>query len=311
MYNIREYMKTKILEPGNLKRLLPSAKIFITILLLTFFVLLLLFINKKGGDYVSQKNKELLSSSITVSEVGSIDSDKDGVSDWEEKLWGTDPYQKVSNPDGVSDKDYVEKKRQEQENKDLTDLSKKPETTTDKITSQMIATILALSEAGGEIKSEELAKALASSSVAQIQKEIAPRIYTRANFTIVGTSTAEISEYQKTLQAVFTEKNISDIARGYGLITESLRMDDMETLAEATSYNKKIETMLGLLLNAKVPYVYIEKHILLANNLSIMQKATVSTLTLKADPLKGTALYSSYSNALINLMNTLASFNAQ
>lgn len=304
-------MKTKILEPGNLKRLLPSAKIFITILLLTFFVLLLLFINKKGGDYVSQKNKELLSSSITVSEVGSIDSDKDGVSDWEEKLWGTDPYQKVSNPDGVSDKDYVEKKRQEQENKDLTDLSKKPETTTDKITSQMIATILALSEAGGEIKSEELAKALASSSVAQIQKEIAPRIYTRANFTIVGTSTAEISEYQKTLQAVFTEKNISDIARGYGLITESLRMDDMETLAEATSYNKKIETMLGLLLNAKVPYVYIEKHILLANNLSIMQKATVSTLTLKADPLKGTALYSSYSNALINLMNTLASFNAQ
>jgi hypothetical protein len=304
-------MKTKILEPGNLKRLLPSAKIFITILLLTFFVLLLLFINKKGGDYVSQKNKELLSSSITVSEVGSIDSDKDGVSDWEEKLWGTDPYQKVSNPDGVSDKDYVEKKRQEQENKDLTDLSKKPETTTDKITSQMIATILALSEAGGEIKSEELAKALASSSVAQIQKEIAPRIYTRANFTIVGTSTAEISEYQKTLQTVFTEKNISDIARGYGLITESLRMDDMETLAEATSYNKKIETMLGLLLNAKVPYVYIEKHILLANNLSIMQKATVSTLTLKADPLKGTALYSSYSNALINLMNTLASFNAQ
>ena len=302
-------MKTKILEPGNLKRLLPSAKIFITILLLTFFVLLLLFINKKGGDYVSQKNKELLSSSITVSEVGSIDSDKDGVSDWEEKLWGTDPYQKVSNPDGVSDKDYVEKKRQEQENKDLTDLSKKPETTTDKITSQMITTILALSEAGGEIKSEELAKALASSSVAQIQKEIAPRIYTRANFTIVGTSTAEVNLYKRHMSETFSSSNFESLSKSYNTINEALLSNDPEKLLEVSLQAKTIEIILKKLLSAEVPVQYLEKHTIITNSVSVIHKSVVNAPILRADPLKGAALYGNHVNAFIVLIQTLNTFN--
>jgi hypothetical protein len=311
MYNVKEYMKIKIPEKKDIKRFLPSVKTVFIISLLLLFAGGMLFIQKTGEKYVAGKNKKLLNPEVTVSDLADLDTDKDGVSDWEEKLWGTDPYLAVSNPDGVSDKDYVEKKKQEKQSRDLNDLSKNPETTSDKITNQMISTILAISEGGGEVKTEELAKALASSSVAQIQKEIAPRIYTRANFTIVGTSTAEINSYQKTLITVFSQQNTSDIAKGYALITESLKLDDSKTLEEAASYNKKIETMLRSMLLAKVPEIYAERHIMLTNDLSIMQKTTVSSLTLKADPLKGVALYSSYSNAIINLMNTLASFNTQ
>ena len=47
----------------------------------------------------------------TVEDLISKDSDQDGISDWEENLWGTDPNNKVSNSSGVSDKEYIDNKK--------------------------------------------------------------------------------------------------------------------------------------------------------------------------------------------------------
>ncbi len=43
----------------------------------------------------------------------SLDSDSDGLKDWEEALWGTDPHNPDTDGDGVSDGDFA-KKQQEQ-----------------------------------------------------------------------------------------------------------------------------------------------------------------------------------------------------
>lgn len=50
--------------------------------------------------------------SLTVSELIQNDSDKDGVADWEETLWGTDPRKADSNDDGISDFEEIKQKKE-------------------------------------------------------------------------------------------------------------------------------------------------------------------------------------------------------
>lgn len=88
----------------------PSRKLFFffipVILVLGLFVLFKDTIIKKntapstGAEVVAVKN----------SVINEVDSDGDGLKDWEEVLWGTDPLKKISNPEKIPDADYVQKK---------------------------------------------------------------------------------------------------------------------------------------------------------------------------------------------------------
>ncbi len=49
---------------------------------------------------------------IAISSLTETDQDNDGVPDWEEKFWGTDPANPDTNGDGVSDGEEVAKKKQ-------------------------------------------------------------------------------------------------------------------------------------------------------------------------------------------------------
>ena len=45
-------------------------------------------------------------------EIKELDTDEDGVPDWEEGLWNTDPAKKNSNPEKIADRAYIDKKKQ-------------------------------------------------------------------------------------------------------------------------------------------------------------------------------------------------------
>jgi len=47
---------------------------------------------------------------VKNSVINETDSDSDGLKDWEEVLWGTDPMKKISNPEKIPDADYIQKK---------------------------------------------------------------------------------------------------------------------------------------------------------------------------------------------------------
>lgn len=88
---------------------LPSKKLSLFLLIILLIAIFLFFKKNKTestADISIIKN-------TTVSNLVSADKDLDGLYDWEESLWGTDPEKKDSDSDGVSDKEETELKKQE------------------------------------------------------------------------------------------------------------------------------------------------------------------------------------------------------
>ncbi len=129
---------------------LPSKKFFkiasgvLVLIVLGYFGFLY---NK---TYNAIKNPEITTVTTPVKDVIEKDTDNDGVRDWEEALWGTNP----ENPStfGMPDKDYIEKKRQEiaalnQINTQTTS-GAEPVNDTEKIAREFLSTIIALQQSG-------------------------------------------------------------------------------------------------------------------------------------------------------------------
>ena len=82
-----------------------------------FFVLIFLFFSGKISFSSKKENGKvsvdrLSMAGLTVSDLIKTDSDGDGVTDWEESLWGTNKNNPMSF-DGMSDKKYIENKKKE------------------------------------------------------------------------------------------------------------------------------------------------------------------------------------------------------
>lgn len=85
-----------MLTPTN-KRIWLSLSFVVVIILLFSFSTRSTIKNQAGQE------SGLVYSNKTLSDVVNIDSDLDGVLDWEEGLWGTDPFKKDTNGNGIED----------------------------------------------------------------------------------------------------------------------------------------------------------------------------------------------------------------
>lgn len=88
---------------------LPSKKLSIFLLIFLVILFSLFFFNKNKYSKNEAPNIKNISASTLVLN----DQDMDGLYDWEESLWGTDPKQKDSDKDGVNDKEETEIKKNE------------------------------------------------------------------------------------------------------------------------------------------------------------------------------------------------------
>ena len=88
---------------------LPSKKLSIFLLIFLVILFSLFFFNKNKYSKNEVPNIKNISASTLVLN----DQDMDGLYDWEESLWGTDPKQKDSDQDGVNDKEETEIKKNE------------------------------------------------------------------------------------------------------------------------------------------------------------------------------------------------------
>ncbi len=85
---------------------MPSKKFlyFIVPVAVVIPLLALLYTLPKEDPFESRRSVDLSVLNI----VDEVDSDGDGLMDWEEVLWGLDPNNPQSNPQGISDGEYIE-----------------------------------------------------------------------------------------------------------------------------------------------------------------------------------------------------------
>lgn len=173
-----------------------------------FVVGLFLFKNKS-----SFKNENTLTAgglvhgNELIGDLVSKDTDLDGVLDWEESLWGTDPTKKDTNDDGVLDDIEVERLKAARGEHEL-DIGEGKEgpneelTQTDKFARELFTTIATLNQAG-EIDQSTIDK-LSETLAEQIQNSAPRKVYTLAELKIIKNDTRQsIKNYKETLDKIY------------------------------------------------------------------------------------------------------------
>ncbi|MBY0376774.1 thrombospondin type 3 repeat-containing protein [Patescibacteria group bacterium] len=146
-----------------------------------------IFLLKNNSIYKNHNSQDAASiyGNLSVKDLVDVDTDGDGVTDWEESLWGTDPTKKDTNADGVPDSVEIEKIKRARGvalNGDAENSEDTPLTQTDKFSRELLSTVAALNQTGGIDQGtvEKITDSLAN----KIQNPEIRKTYTSANIKI-------------------------------------------------------------------------------------------------------------------------------
>lgn len=158
---------------------LPSGKFVKVMALCIGGALLILLVTSLAGSKGTFDANGLFSQGATVSDLVTQDSNKNGIPDWEESLWGFDPK-----GDGEANKKAIEARKAENRRAaGLTEEPSTPVTATDELSRSLLSTILALQQSG-TLTQEALTNLAASlgDNVDAVHAEVPT--YTQADLTI-------------------------------------------------------------------------------------------------------------------------------
>jgi len=193
-------------------------KKFTVRIVLVFVVILVLFcttyfINRSGSVENKKSNVGLTPADTkeTISGMMSKDSDGDGLYDWEEALWNTDPNKASTLENGLTDKQWVDAKRQTLKNDGvLIENTEDPNLNeTDRFNREFFTTFMALKQSGN-LTPEAIAN-IASQLSKYVETGITEKIYSLSDLRI--NNNLSTSDYSKNIDAIFIRyagKNIGD-----------------------------------------------------------------------------------------------------
>jgi len=181
------------------KTYLPSKK-FTTIIIILLIVGIAVWLYMRYQKKVIVKNEEVIHT--TVQELVTQDSDKDGIPDWEEALWGTDAASADTDKDGTSDKAEIDERKRQVAIKTGASLDEQIEMNdneTEAFAKEIFATVISLKEAGAltEQSINDLAEKIGQN--AALQKDIEDK-YTLADMKTGGTNATFAKSFDKTLE---------------------------------------------------------------------------------------------------------------
>lgn len=316
---------------------MPSRKIIIPLILATLL----------GGWWLFPHNKNQLPAENKIAKTNnnawdalSSDSDNDGLKDWEELLWKTDPENPDSDNDGTTDNAEINANRDPKKagpddeiktvpTADSTgtpgDLHTESNLTAglaeDFINSYFIRKIANASEGNAPIDTDSLENQIFTNMVSTIVKEDAidrtPHYYEKDFKSMSETSSANTRAYINTLgtlfrNAVFPEKNemeiISEITSNQDQTEENQNLESLkELLVHAKAYQKLAEDMKTIPVARNV----MEVHIRMANNFWRMGAYLEVLSELQTDPVKGIMALVGYSQESAQSLELLKAITSE
>lgn len=178
-----------------------------------------------------------------------LDTDNDGVKDWEEALWGLDLDNADTDGDGVLDGQEVEERRAELRSRDeFVDVLEEPTTETEKIARQLLTVALNINQASGGKMTEEEIAAIAQGFMGSIEPQLV-EMYSIGDLKINSSTTAQ-SYYDEMSQAL--------------AFLDEVPKNELLILEQAIGTNReKFLDELGPIIEAyaKVPEAILEKDV--------------------------------------------------
>ncbi len=300
---------------------LPSKKFVQTFLILAavfiigYFLYHIVF--KKDGKipFISgnkDSSAKLETKEIVLQDLMEKDTDGDGIKDWEEALWGTDPEKSDTDGDGISDFDYIEKRREEVRQASGTPDQELSDTNaTDVFTKEFFAAIVALQQSG-QLNSQTLAD-LSKQLAGNIgQQKSLPDIYSITDIKIVSNpSRADMQIYGQAVQAMSSSYFAKGIGTELDVTSNALSTEDPAEYAKIASIANAYADFAGKLVALQTPEDISVDVLNLANN---MQKSAKALQNISAIPTNeligiiGISQYSTYSDDMVNSFTSLSNY---
>ena len=249
--------------------MIAGAMVFVLILLLARFTSIFSNIanyNAEGEQGGLTYNNEILGNLV------SKDTDGDGVLNWEEGLWGTNPYKKDSNDDGTPDNIEIEKlkKQKLQENGGDLDKTDGNLTETDKFSRELFSTVAALNQSGAldEATLDQISTSLAE----RLDSSTPVKIYTINDIKVIkDDSKTAIKAYDTALNNVqrkYTSKvSVVDVLAKFTNDPENV---DPLVLQELNPIIEQMQLILNGMKKASVPQSLAAAHISFLNALQTL-----------------------------------------
>ncbi|TSC54740.1 MAG: hypothetical protein LiPW30_206 [Parcubacteria group bacterium LiPW_30] len=239
--------------------------------------------------------------SSSVADLINKDSDKDGLKDWEEALYGTDPEKQDSNDNGITDSIEVRKQN------DSKVPTKENINTTDQFGQQFFVAVSALKNTG-QLSAQSIKNATETIYSNVKQEKISPS-YTMNDISVLkNASDAEILAYGKTLGAVIQKYSKYNLGQELPLISTALETGDKTLPKKLIPYIDAYTNITKETLKIPVPDKIATIHLDLINS----YKGTADSLKIAGkifeDPLlsmQGINQYLSFSNKIIETAKTL------
>jgi len=298
------------------KKYLPSKKfsyiiLGFIILGIIFFTVSNLFFGK--NSYIAlNKNAKLQSEKITLNNLLQKDTDSDGVMDWEEALWGTDPNKEKTFND-TKDINYIKQKRADLNLSDKNELTENNEglTETDKFAQQFFASLSAMKQSGQIDKAtiDNVSSSLGQNIVdpTLIDKYTEKDINLSSNDGIDAQNTY-YTNTKKTFEKYRTEGLGDELEIVSTIVGTEKTEDTQDSVNKLTNIANAYQEFAQKMVELEVPESLAQFHLPIinsANNTGISVRNMIEVINDPIIGLSGLSQYEKYSDDLISSVENL------
>lgn len=236
------------------------------------------------------------------------DSDTDNLPDWQEALYGTDPYNPESFRAGIMDGEAVAQGlvtprvavRPEEEPTDpesIPGIAAAPASLTDRFAQTLLRQYLA--NRGQNPPSQQEIVSFVNAGVANLTEEsVSPARYAAAD---LRASSETLAAYAAQAEAVFAARTVSADKNELSYFADALKGDDA-ALAKIDAISDAYAAIAAGLITTPVPAEARQAHLAIANALAHLSETSGDMAAMQKDPVRalvGISLYDRYAEELV------------
>jgi hypothetical protein len=251
---------------------IKNKKVLWTILGVVFIIFILLIKTKSVfKNETAEESGLVYSSSATLADLSNKDTDGDGVVDWEESLWGTDPTKVDTDEDGIPDGAEIAKEKAANGQGGEV-LAEENLTETDKFSRELFTTVAILNQ-GGAVMDQAVIDELSSSLAEQVQNSSAKKVFSISDVKTADGNTLEVIQAYDTTLTSILKKNPIIFKNGYKGIAPSvgltfadvfqkfLASEDINVLLKLDPLIKELDGIVAEMAKMTVPQVFLILHL--------------------------------------------------
>ena len=272
-----------------------------------------------GPSFLSAKSVGAESTHDLLVSYASKDTDSDGLPDWQEALYGTDPNNAHSVNASVTDGQAVAQGLVAPKFRNATSTPADassipgpdagPQTLTDQFGKELFGQYLK-ARGQGQPTSADVA-AFVEQGVAQLkQNQVIPDTFNQGQIKVSGTGPDALLSYAASAEAVFIKTNIDSDKTDLDYFSDAVNKGDTRALAKVKQFAQGDAASARGLMNISAPRELATSHLKLANALMRVSQSLTDMSLLSTDPLRAMLGMATYSDSVQQVAQAFSEMQA-